>query len=151
MYYINIGVGIFQFILLTFLIKLFISFKTQKKSFSRDHRDHSLKILKTIDSFSNEISDRIEDIRFELGQVEKDFCEIQQEKINWISIKKRLPDPNKLVIVLKNNSSKESRAFITDDKNSWKVLGTNGYEHSKIDDYLYWKPIYVNKTALTFK
>lgn len=90
----------------------------------------------------NEFSEKIEDMHFQIMQLEKNITTEISQRINWISLKKRLPSSTQFVYLMLIKDGREEKGHFNADTKEWTSMNSStGNESIVTGKISHWKPM----------
>lgn len=121
MAYANWGIIILQFIFLGCGGYLLRKMVLDRRVIQNELRNHKRYFLGYMDTLKKKYDGNLEKLDGEMKDVDQRMSGFLQNQISWRTVKKELPDPRIMVLLLKDKTKSEHPGFLNDSKEGWVI------------------------------
>ncbi len=143
MEYFHAGLIGFQLFTCIIFVILLRRFSKQKIGIQARNLIQKRDLSKYLEECTLEIFDKIEEIKYELGDIRQQMTGFMQQQISWRTVKKELPNTSQMVLLLRHKTKTEHVGFLNPSTQDWRVPSVKGpsVKHFRLDEISHWKPL----------
>ncbi len=98
--------------------------------------------LQQLDDHTCDLFDKMEDLKYDMMEIQKCVLANLNDKVNWIDLKHKNPPPLQLVLLKLTGSGESCKGCINQEGNAWSLIAPlNGKLKLEMGEVSFWKPL----------